>query len=216
MITNTGRFYNENTIQTEIRCPGSKALFRYISPPHFLSQSLRDRRPWGGRIQIYRLFKRSRTKSLAMSALRAYRLRRFTVSVLFILCGAAAHHQPDKLALMHLLTPKDLEDIPEWDEAAVDYGPAIIYKTALLKKAYGHFKASKMRPCTKHIAPSAGAINPGWIIMRCLWRLRMPMRSGMAGVARCAQIHRRQSPPCPVPQLCGRNRLLQIYPVHFL
>lgn len=47
---------------------------------------------------------------------------------------------PDKLADMNLLTEEDLSDIPEWEETVVDYGPAIIYKTKLLKAAYGHFK----------------------------------------------------------------------------
>lgn len=47
---------------------------------------------------------------------------------------------PDKLADMHLLTEEDLADVPEWEENVVDYGPAIIYKTKLLKAAYGHFK----------------------------------------------------------------------------
>ena len=46
---------------------------------------------------------------------------------------------PDKLAKMKLLTEEELCDIPEWDDSLVDYGPAIIYKTTLLKKAYAHF-----------------------------------------------------------------------------
>ncbi len=50
---------------------------------------------------------------------------------------------PDKLREMHLLTDRDLSDIPEWDEEKIDYGPAIIYKTELLKKSYKHFKASR-------------------------------------------------------------------------
>lgn len=49
---------------------------------------------------------------------------------------------PDKLKELHLLTEKDLADIPEWDEEKIHYGPAIAYKTNLLKKSYKHFKAS--------------------------------------------------------------------------
>lgn len=47
---------------------------------------------------------------------------------------------PDRLADMGLLTADDLADIPEWETDYVDYGPAITYKTQLLKKAYAHFK----------------------------------------------------------------------------
>lgn len=47
---------------------------------------------------------------------------------------------PDRLADMGLLTQEELSDIPEWEDTFVDYGPAIIYKTGLLKKAYAHFK----------------------------------------------------------------------------
>lgn len=52
---------------------------------------------------------------------------------------------PDKLAEMELLAESDLEDIPEWDDGLVDYGPAIIYKTGLLKKAYENFKTTAIK-----------------------------------------------------------------------
>ncbi len=46
---------------------------------------------------------------------------------------------PDKLIDLKLLTRGDLGDMPEWDPAKVDYGPAIEYKTSLLKKAWHAF-----------------------------------------------------------------------------
>mgnify|MGYP003371416747 FL=1 len=49
---------------------------------------------------------------------------------------------PDKLIEADLLTKEDLCDCPSWDDTAVDYGPAIEYKTALLKTAYEYFKES--------------------------------------------------------------------------
>ena len=51
---------------------------------------------------------------------------------------------PDKLKEMGLLTKEDLANIPNWySDMMVDYGPAITYKTGLLKKAYEHFKATE-------------------------------------------------------------------------
>lgn len=47
---------------------------------------------------------------------------------------------PEKLADLELLSKEDLENIPEWDMDHVDYGPLIIYKTGLLKKAYARFR----------------------------------------------------------------------------
>lgn len=47
---------------------------------------------------------------------------------------------PEKLADLELLSKEDLENIPEWDMDHVDYGPLIIYKTGLLKKAYVRFR----------------------------------------------------------------------------
>jgi len=46
---------------------------------------------------------------------------------------------PDKLIEMKLLTKEDVADIPEWNPRKVDYGPAIEYKTKLLKKAWAAF-----------------------------------------------------------------------------
>ncbi len=46
---------------------------------------------------------------------------------------------PDKLIEMKLLTKEDVADIPEWDPRRVDYGPAIAYKTKLLRKAWAAF-----------------------------------------------------------------------------
>ncbi len=46
---------------------------------------------------------------------------------------------PDKLIELKLLTKEDLGDMPDWDPTKVDYGPAIEYKTSLLKKAWRAF-----------------------------------------------------------------------------
>ncbi|MCD7766097.1 MAG: 4-alpha-glucanotransferase, partial [Lachnospiraceae bacterium] len=46
---------------------------------------------------------------------------------------------PDKLIEQHLLTKEDVAESPKWDEDKVDYGPAIEFKTALLKKAWHSF-----------------------------------------------------------------------------
>lgn len=46
---------------------------------------------------------------------------------------------PDLLKEEHLLTDSDFEEMPEWDPKKVDYGPAITFKTGLLKKAWAAF-----------------------------------------------------------------------------
>ena len=46
---------------------------------------------------------------------------------------------PDKLMELNLLTKEDVEDMPEWDDTKVDYGPAIAYKTSLLRKDWEAF-----------------------------------------------------------------------------
>ncbi len=46
---------------------------------------------------------------------------------------------PDKLIEMKLLTREDLQGMPQWDPRRVDYGPAIQFKTGLLKKAFQAF-----------------------------------------------------------------------------
>lgn len=46
---------------------------------------------------------------------------------------------PDKLMELNLLTPEDVEEMPEWEDRRVDYGPAIAFKTSLLKKAWTAF-----------------------------------------------------------------------------
>lgn len=46
---------------------------------------------------------------------------------------------PDKLMEMNLLTKEDLSDMPHWDPNKVDYGPAIQFKTSILKKAWEAF-----------------------------------------------------------------------------
>jgi 4-alpha-glucanotransferase len=43
---------------------------------------------------------------------------------------------PDKLMELKLLTKADLADMPSWDPRKVDYGPAIQFKTSLLRKAW--------------------------------------------------------------------------------
>ena len=50
---------------------------------------------------------------------------------------------PDKLVEMDLLAKEDLQEIPEWDPRKVDYGPAIAFKTELLKKAWANFCETK-------------------------------------------------------------------------
>lgn len=47
---------------------------------------------------------------------------------------------PELLGRKGLLDGKDLEGIHGWDPARIDYGRVIVYKTELLKKAYGNFK----------------------------------------------------------------------------
>ena len=46
---------------------------------------------------------------------------------------------PDKLIELKLLTEEDLGEMPDWDPTRVDYGPAIEYKTSLLKRAWHAF-----------------------------------------------------------------------------
>lgn len=52
---------------------------------------------------------------------------------------------PDKLMELNLLTKEDVEDMPEWDDTKVDYGPAIAYKTSLLRKAWKLFPTRRTR-----------------------------------------------------------------------
>ncbi len=47
---------------------------------------------------------------------------------------------PDRLIELKLLTAEDIGDMPDWDPTKVDYGPAIEYKTSLLKKAWKAFR----------------------------------------------------------------------------
>lgn len=49
---------------------------------------------------------------------------------------------PEKLCELNLLNEEDFADMPAWDDTAVDFGPAIEYKTALLRTAYEYFKES--------------------------------------------------------------------------
>lgn len=53
---------------------------------------------------------------------------------------------PDKLIEMGLLTEADVSDVPNFDPHRIDYGPAIIYKFNLLRKAYEHFKQIQTGP----------------------------------------------------------------------
>ncbi|MDO4507704.1 MAG: 4-alpha-glucanotransferase, partial [Spirochaetales bacterium] len=46
---------------------------------------------------------------------------------------------PAKLMEMNLLTEDDFADMPEWDPRRTDYGPAIQFKTRLLKAACAAF-----------------------------------------------------------------------------
>lgn len=47
---------------------------------------------------------------------------------------------PDKLKELDLLTDADTANVPSWDPVKIDFGPAIAYKTELLKKAYEAFE----------------------------------------------------------------------------
>lgn len=47
---------------------------------------------------------------------------------------------PDKLVDMNLLSKEDFKDMPEWDPRKTDYGPAIEFKTKLLKSAFTVFQ----------------------------------------------------------------------------
>jgi 4-alpha-glucanotransferase len=49
---------------------------------------------------------------------------------------------PDLLLEEGYLTPQDLEDVPQFNDEAVDYGPVIEYKMGLLKKAFARFEPS--------------------------------------------------------------------------
>ncbi|HNY13571.1 MAG TPA: 4-alpha-glucanotransferase, partial [Candidatus Wallbacteria bacterium] len=49
---------------------------------------------------------------------------------------------PDKLIKEGILSPGDVEPIPEFPEKNVDFGPVIIYKYSLYKKAFKNFAAS--------------------------------------------------------------------------
>ena len=46
---------------------------------------------------------------------------------------------PQKLLEKGLLSKEDLQDIPSWDPHRIDYGQAITYKNALLRKAFANF-----------------------------------------------------------------------------
>ncbi len=50
---------------------------------------------------------------------------------------------PDLLIRDHLLTPEDLENMPEWNPDRVDYGSAIEFKMDLLRKAWETFCQTK-------------------------------------------------------------------------
>lgn len=47
---------------------------------------------------------------------------------------------PDKLIEQKLLSREDIQDMPQWDPHKVDYGPAIQFKTSLLRKAWHSFR----------------------------------------------------------------------------
>ena len=49
---------------------------------------------------------------------------------------------PKHLEGLGLLVGEDFLGMPEWDDTRVDYGPAIQFKTKLLKAAYERFKAN--------------------------------------------------------------------------
>jgi 4-alpha-glucanotransferase len=56
---------------------------------------------------------------------------------------------PQKLYDMGLLNDEDISDVPEWNQYMIDFGPSIIYKISLLKKAYEHFKVLDNKAITK-------------------------------------------------------------------
>lgn len=64
---------------------------------------------------------------------------------------------PDKLFEMELLSAEDLADIPQWDAHQIDYGPAIEYKTDLLKKSYEHFKHTPVKLTLEQYEAFCGA-----------------------------------------------------------
>src|SRR3954463_11336697 len=47
----------------------------------------------------------------------------------------------DRLLRARLLAPSDLDDLPEFPAERVDFGPVIVYKNTLLRRAYAQFKA---------------------------------------------------------------------------
>ncbi len=48
---------------------------------------------------------------------------------------------PERLVQIGHLTPDDLTDVPAFPEDHVDFGPVILYKTALLERAFANFRA---------------------------------------------------------------------------
>ena len=48
----------------------------------------------------------------------------------------------DRLLRDGLLTPDDLADMPAFPAARVDFGPVIVYKQTLLRRAYARFETS--------------------------------------------------------------------------
>ncbi len=70
---------------------------------------------------------------------------------------------PDRLKDMGLLSPEDLEDIPEWDEEKVDFGPVIIYKTKLLHMAYENFKTPELNASFAAAYASFCRKNKAWL-----------------------------------------------------
>jgi 4-alpha-glucanotransferase len=66
---------------------------------------------------------------------------------------------PDELAKEGWLTEEDLTEIPDFDPHSVDYGPVIIYKMNLFKKAYNRFVLSEGEevPQDAQVAKPSGA-----------------------------------------------------------
>lgn len=50
---------------------------------------------------------------------------------------------PDELIKMGLLTSDDVVELQEWNPIKIDFGPAIIYKTSILRKSFEYFDVTE-------------------------------------------------------------------------
>ena len=83
---------------------------------------------------------------------------------------------PDLLIKMDLLTKEDIAscEMPQWDPRKVDYGPAIEFKTKLLKKGMGCvFPIHRIRHCSKNLTCSVRRSATGLKTILSLWHAKI-------------------------------------------